>query len=129
MGVILSTHGRQRARERLGLKRKAVQRAVDTAWARGVPSTHVRRAVESNMTTREWRGAVFVFSVTEVAVTLVTVLPAKVIDENLAGYRAHRFYQEQRAERRVRRRGRRGSGGETWRSSTPETASGRAWSR
>ena len=70
--IEITDHGFDRARERLGIKRKAVARAVATAWESGIP---VKYGVYSPGTiVKAWRGARFVFAIDTETPRLVTVL-------------------------------------------------------
>jgi hypothetical protein len=100
--VATTAHGRDRARERLGIKRRAVLRAVRTAWECGVPVSRVQ--MTPGTVHKMWRGSEFVFSVTEQGPMLITVI-GKLIEENRLGrilderYWAGRSYWRKRRNR------------------------------
>lgn len=101
--ILITAHAMQRARKRLGLKRRAVRRAVETAWSKGgyyAPWID-RRDADPRAITKVWRGAMFVFVGGEDGVRLVTVMAAKSHDENTVGNRDHKVYHAFRRARLV----------------------------
>lgn len=107
--VILTVHGARRARKRLGLPRRAVQWAVDTAWRDGLPDNGlVRREADPDVVAKIWRGALFYFGITGLAPTLVTVVGAKLVEEKRIGVKSElefRHWKRQRRQIKSRKRG------------------------
>lgn len=61
--VVVSRHADKRVRQRMGLKRSAVQRTVEKAWREGVPIRDLNgREVGTAQALRLWAGFVFMFA-------------------------------------------------------------------
>ena len=74
--IVVSKHADKRMRERMGLKRSAVQRTVEKAWRDGLPIRDVNGQERGDNSDRNrwWAGFVFVFSQHGDALVCVTVV-------------------------------------------------------
>jgi hypothetical protein len=87
--VLISRHGEQRVRERLGLPRKAVRRTVEKAWRDGVAcAATTLDGVSSDYIGRLWSGYRFVFATEKGLPELVTVILDRNVHERREGVRA-----------------------------------------
>lgn len=100
--VFITVHGARRARARLGLKRRAVPRAAETAWLDGTTVRDDRLGARPGAIAKAWRGAIWIFSEGPGGPSLMTVMvPTNDAEERLS-WRMHVAAQEQRAQRRRR---------------------------
>lgn len=113
MTIVVSDHAADRARERLGVPRRAVRRMAERAWQSGAPVRVSRHHGDCETAGRASGNGIFVFSVDDGRVTLLTVLYAAhaMPDESVA--KIHAMYGVERAsvKQMIRRRARRGKRG------------------
>lgn len=97
--IVVTKHAQQRARERLGLKRRAVQRTAEIVWATGGLTRGSRDLFDSNpdRVHKLWGDHAFVFRLNECGRWfLVTVIPARgrgLVEDEEAGLKRERLHR------------------------------------
>ena len=75
MAIILTDHSEVRARQRLGLNRRALRRMAALAWSRGALIRHPVK--EPSQVARRFGNGIWIFAMLDPDVVLLTVLWAR----------------------------------------------------